>query len=132
MSQIFPSDWNSSQRGADYFRSSLFVVAAEHTSLCGKEGMVSGEIVFRRMVYGPKEDLFGLLPFKGQTGGEDIANAVIECMDKHHIPLDKTVSISTDGAKTKALNHRQLKEFLFEMESDYADLLLHNKVRWLS
>ncbi|GFX33123.1 protein ZBED8 [Trichonephila clavipes] len=134
------------------------------------------------------EELLGLLPLKGQMRGEDIANAVIECMDKHHIPLDKIVSISTDGAKnmtgvrkgfvaileekinheilvyhcmihqealcaqtfpdeickvmelvitiinsilTKALNHRQFKEFLFEMESKYADLLLHNKVRWL-
>ncbi|KAK1345432.1 hypothetical protein QTO34_007889 [Cnephaeus nilssonii] len=136
----------------------------------------------------PKE-LLGLLPLKGQTCGEDIANAVIECIEKHHIPLDKIVSISTDGAKSmtgvrngfvailkekinheiltyhciihqealcaqtfpeeickvmelviniinsiiaKALNHHQFKEFLVEMESEYADLLLHNKVRWLS
>ncbi|KAK1346745.1 hypothetical protein QTO34_000605 [Cnephaeus nilssonii] len=28
----------------------------------------------------------------------------------------------------KALNHHQFKEFLVEMESEYADLLLHNKV----
>ncbi|XP_071035196.1 protein FAM200C-like [Parasteatoda tepidariorum] len=102
---------------------------------------------------GPKEELLGLLPLKGQTRGEDIANAVIECMDKHHIPLYKIVSISTDGAKSmtgvrkrdeickvmelvitiincilaEALNHRQFKEFLFEMESEYADRLLHNK-----
>ncbi|GFV00120.1 general transcription factor II-I repeat domain-containing protein 2 [Trichonephila clavipes] len=137
---------------------------------------------------GPKEELLGLLPLKGQKHGEDIAKAVIECMDKHHIPLDKIVSISTDGAKNmtgvrkgfvailkeklnheilvyhciihqeplcaqtfpgeickvmelvitiiisilaKALNYRQFKEFLFEMESEYADLLLHDKVRWL-
>ncbi|CAK6435131.1 unnamed protein product [Pipistrellus nathusii] len=138
---------------------------------------------------GPKEELLGLLPLKGQTGGEDIANAVIECIQKHHIPLDKIVSVSTDGGNSmtdirngfvailkekinheiltyhciihqealcvqtfpeeickvmelviniinsiiaKALNHRQFEEFLFEMESEYADLLLHNKVRWLS
>ncbi|GFS70235.1 general transcription factor II-I repeat domain-containing protein 2 [Trichonephila clavipes] len=138
---------------------------------------------------GPKEELLGLLPLKGQTRGEDTANTVIECMDKHHISLDKIVSISTDGAKTltgvrkgfvailkekinheilvyhcmihqealcaqtfpdeickvkelmitiinsiltKALSHRQFKEFLFEMESEYADHLIHNKVRWLS
>jgi hypothetical protein len=138
---------------------------------------------------GPKEELLGLLPLKGRTRGEDTANAVIECIEKHHIPLDKIVSISTDGAKSmtgvrngfvailkekinheiltyhciihqealcaqtfpeeickvmelvikiinsiiaKALNHRQFKEFLVEMESEYADLLLHNKVRWLS
>ena len=31
--------------------------------------------------------------------------------------------------RAKALNHRQFKEFLVEMESDYAGLLLHNKVR---
>ncbi|GFX05939.1 protein ZBED8 [Trichonephila clavipes] len=49
---------------------------------------------------GPKEELLRLLPLKGQTRGEDIANTVIECMDKHHILLDKIVSISTDGAKS--------------------------------
>ncbi|GFW02930.1 general transcription factor II-I repeat domain-containing protein 2B [Trichonephila clavipes] len=116
----------------------------------------SQEIAKRGKPYtdGLKEDILGLLPFKGQMRGEDIANAVIECMDKHPIPFDKIVSISTDGAKkalcaqtfpdeigkvmesviiiinsilAKALNHRQFKEFLFEMESEYADLLLHNK-----
>ncbi|GFS67788.1 hypothetical protein TNCV_4364401 [Trichonephila clavipes] len=50
---------------------------------------------------GPKEELLGLLPLKVQTHGEDIANAVIEYMDTHHIPLDKIVSISTEGAKRK-------------------------------
>ncbi|GFY14238.1 uncharacterized protein TNCV_3614271 [Trichonephila clavipes] len=106
---------------------------------------------------GPEEELLGLLLLKGQTRGEDIAIAVIECMDKHHISLDKIMSISTDGAKSmaskrfvgkhfrmkfvkvmelvipiinsilaKALNHRQFKEFLFEMEC--ADLLLYNKL----
>ncbi|GFU77834.1 uncharacterized protein TNCV_1138421 [Trichonephila clavipes] len=102
----------------------------------------------------PKEELLGLLPLKGQTRGEDIAIAVIECMDKHHIPLYKIMSISIDEAKkalcaqtfpdeickvmelvitiinsilAKALNYRQFREFLFEMESEYADLLLHNK-----
>ncbi|XP_065665428.1 protein FAM200C-like [Hydra vulgaris] len=135
---------------------------------------------------GPKEELLGLLPVKGQTRGEEIANAVIKYMDKHHIPLVKIVSILTDGAKSmtsvrkgfvailkekinhkvhvyhciihqealcaqtfpdevckvmelvitiinsilaKALNHRQFREFFFEMESEYANLLLHNKVR---
>ncbi|GFU60186.1 hypothetical protein TNCV_4248911 [Trichonephila clavipes] len=53
-----------------------------------------------RAITGPKEELLGLLPLKGQTSGEDIANAVIECMDKHHIPLDKIGSITKDGAKT--------------------------------
>lgn len=33
---------------------------------------------------------------------------------------------------SKALYHRQFKEFLNKMETQYSDLLLHNKVRWLS
>lgn len=32
----------------------------------------------------------------------------------------------------KALNHRQFRELLDEVDSEYSDLLLHNKVRWLS
>ncbi|XP_023240003.1 general transcription factor II-I repeat domain-containing protein 2A-like [Centruroides sculpturatus] len=33
---------------------------------------------------------------------------------------------------SKALYHRQFTEFLNEMETQYSDLLLHNKVQWLS
>ncbi|GFX04405.1 uncharacterized protein TNCV_3975511 [Trichonephila clavipes] len=47
----------------------------------------------------PKEELLGLLLLKGQTRGGDIANVVIECFKKHQIPLEKTVSISTERAK---------------------------------
>lgn len=32
----------------------------------------------------------------------------------------------------KGLNHRQFCSLLEEVESTYSDLLLHNKVRWLS
>lgn len=32
----------------------------------------------------------------------------------------------------KALNHRQFRALLDEVDSQYSDLLLHNKVRWLS
>lgn len=49
---------------------------------------------------GPREELLGLLPLKGQMCGEDIANAVLECMEKNHIPLNNIVSIATDGAKS--------------------------------
>ncbi|GFV68640.1 uncharacterized protein TNCV_2275021 [Trichonephila clavipes] len=48
---------------------------------------------------GPKEELLGLLPLKGQTCGEDIANAVIECMDKHHIPSIKLCRFQQIGPK---------------------------------
>ncbi|GFU95341.1 dimer_Tnp_hAT domain-containing protein [Trichonephila clavipes] len=61
---------------------------------------------------GPKEELLGLLPLKSQTRGEDIANVVIECMDKHHIPLDKIVSISTDRAKK--YDNKEIWRFKFE------------------
>ncbi|GFT17107.1 hypothetical protein TNCV_4738341 [Trichonephila clavipes] len=58
--------------------------------------------ILRQVARSPKE-LLGLLPLKGQTRGEDIANTVIECMDKQHIPLDKIVSILTDGVKIQEL-----------------------------
>ncbi|XP_055585250.1 general transcription factor II-I repeat domain-containing protein 2-like [Uranotaenia lowii] len=140
-------------------------------------------------VQGPKEELLGLLPLAGQTRGEDIANAVLKCLAKNNIDLNKIVAIATDGARsmtgrnkgattilqskidheiftfhciihqealcaqafpseiveimnlvikivnsilTNPLYHRQFKEVLAEMENQYSDLLLHNKVRWLS
>jgi hypothetical protein len=39
---------------------------------------------------------------------------------------------SVNTIVAKALSHCQFKEFLVEMESEYADLLLHHKVHWLS
>ncbi|GFS54047.1 hypothetical protein TNCV_3762441 [Trichonephila clavipes] len=38
---------------------------------------------------GPKEELLGLLPLTGQTRGEDIAIAVVQCMGKYDIPLER-------------------------------------------
>ncbi|GFU66172.1 uncharacterized protein TNCV_2858451 [Trichonephila clavipes] len=66
---------------------------------CDINGTAQVSLFVRFMSHsGPKEELLGLLPLKGQTHGEDIANDVIECMDKHHIPFDKIMSISIDGA----------------------------------
>ncbi|GFY33235.1 general transcription factor II-I repeat domain-containing protein 2 [Trichonephila clavipes] len=108
---------------------------------------------------GPKEDLLGLLPLSAQTRGEDIAYAMQKCLEDNKIDLNKIVSIATDGARkalcsqtflaeivevmdlvitivnsilSKALYHCQFKEFLNEIETQYSDLFLHNKVRWLS
>ncbi|GFX70422.1 SCAN domain-containing protein 3 [Trichonephila clavipes] len=51
---------------------------------------------------GPKEELLGLLPLKDQTRGEDIANAVIECMDKHIIfPSIKLCRFQQMGPKMR-------------------------------
>ncbi|GBM37024.1 Zinc finger BED domain-containing protein 5 [Araneus ventricosus] len=108
---------------------------------------------------GPKKELLGLLPLSGQTLGEDIANAVQKCLEDNGIGINKIVPIATDGARkalcaqtfpaeivevmslvikiinsilAKALDHRQFKDFLEEIDSQFSDLLLHNKVRWLS
>ncbi|GFW81290.1 hypothetical protein TNCV_376381 [Trichonephila clavipes] len=40
---------------------------------------------------------------------------------------DTSRDVLLRGGTSQALNHRQFKEFLFEMESEYADLLVHNK-----
>ncbi|KAG8229633.1 hypothetical protein J437_LFUL015584 [Ladona fulva] len=92
----------------------------------------------------PKEDFLELLPLRGETWGEDIGNDIIECIEKHHIALDKTHKFNRQGKKcdwcnkqtfteeickvmelaikiinsviAKALDHCQFKEFLVEME----------------
>ncbi|GFS69276.1 HTH La-type RNA-binding domain-containing protein [Trichonephila clavipes] len=74
------------------------------------------EVLHRAYIHKSPEELLGLLSIKGQTRGENIANAVIECMDKHHIPLDKIVSISTDGAKSKTGVRKG--DFSFDSDSD--------------
>ena len=144
---------------------------------------------------GPQEKLIELIPLKGQTRGEDICEAVLECLriglttkgiNKNHL-----VSVATNGAPSmtgahkgfivllqksldrqlltfhcilhqealcaqtfppectqvmnvviqiinkimaKALNHRQFRMLLDEVDSMYSDLtsLLYKKVRWLS
>ncbi|GBM70771.1 General transcription factor II-I repeat domain-containing protein 2A [Araneus ventricosus] len=108
---------------------------------------------------GPKEELLGLLLLSGKTHGEDIANAVQKCLEDNGIDINKIASIATDGARkalcaqtfpakivevmnlvikiinsilAKALYHRQFKDFIEEIDSQFSDLLLHNEVRWLS
>ena len=138
---------------------------------------------------GPQEEMIELIPLKGQTRGEDICDAVLQCLNDKGIHTGHLISVDTDGAPSmrgsqkgfvtllqkaldrdllafhcilhqealcaqtfpaecievmnhviqivnkilaKALNHRQFRASLEEVESEYADLLLHNKVRWLS
>ncbi|GBM76183.1 hypothetical protein AVEN_146105-1 [Araneus ventricosus] len=94
---------------------------------------------------GPKEELLGLLPLSGQIREEDIANAVQKCLEDNGIDINKIVSIATDGARSmtgihrgiinsilaKAIYHRQFKDFLEEIDSQFSEILLHKKVRWL-
>ena len=138
---------------------------------------------------GPQEELIELIPLKGQTRGEDICEAVLECLSAKGINTTHLVSVATDGTPSmtgtqkgfvtllqksldrkllnfhcilhqealcaqtfpsectqvmnvvieiinkimaRALNHRQFRMLLEEVDSMYSDLLLHNKVRWLS
>ena len=130
-----------------------------------------------------------LIPLKDQTRGENICEAVLECLRTKGINTNHLVSVATDGAPSmtgahkgfvvllqksldrqlltfhcilhqealcsqtlppectqvmnvviqiinkimaKALNHRQFRMLLDEVDSMYSDLLLYNKVRWLS
>jgi hypothetical protein len=138
---------------------------------------------------GPQEEIIELIPLKGQTRGEDICEAVVNCLKAKGINTTNMVSVATDGAPSmrgtqkgfitllqkslgrelltfhcilhqealcaqtfppeckevmdlviqivnkimaKGLNHRQFCSLLDEVDSAYSDLLLHNKVRWLS
>ncbi|GFV12323.1 SCAN domain-containing protein 3 [Trichonephila clavipes] len=73
---------------------SALLIAVDES--CDINGTAQGSLFVRFMTHSdPKEEFLGLLPLKGQTRGEDIANSVTERMDEHHIPLDKIVSIST-------------------------------------
>ena len=138
---------------------------------------------------GPQEEMVELIPLKGQTRGEDICEAVLDCLRAKEIKTTHLVSVATDGAPSmtgahrgfvallqksldrklltfhcilhqealcaqtfppectevmnvviqivnkimaKALNHRQFRSLLDEVDSTYSDLLLHNRVRWLS
>ena len=136
-----------------------------------------------------EDEMIELIPLKGQTRGEDICEAVLNCLKAKEINTSNMVSVATDGAPSmrgtkkgfvtlleksldrklltfhfvlhqealcaqtfppecievmnlviqivnkivsKGLNHRQFYAFLEEVNSTYSDLLLHNKIRWLS
>ncbi|KAM4706621.1 general transcription factor II-I repeat domain-containing protein 2-like [Discoglossus pictus] len=110
---------------------------------------------------GPQEELIELIPLKDQTRGEDICKAVLDFLSAKKINTNHLVSVATDGAPSmrgaqkcfvallqKALGRTLLsfhcilhQEALCaqtfppectKVESTYSDLLLHNKVRWLS
>ncbi len=45
-----------------------------------------------------KEELLALIPLIGSTTGRDIHDAILNCLEKNDIPLDKITSLVTDGA----------------------------------
>jgi len=134
------------------------------------------------------EELLTVLPLESKTTGENIYDSITSFLREHVIPVDKIISVSTDGAPAmsgsvnglagrlkqdnnnilffhciihqavlccklpdniknvmtrimqlinylkshSSLRHRQLKQFLLDLNSQYSDLLTHNDVRWLS
>ncbi|XP_076738349.1 general transcription factor II-I repeat domain-containing protein 2B-like [Maylandia zebra] len=65
-------------------------------------------MVFIRMVFdgfSTKEELLTLLPLKTTTKGVDIYNAVKEFFAKKKVPLEKLVSVTTDGAPAMIGRH---------------------------
>ncbi|KAK0131346.1 Protein ZBED8 [Merluccius polli] len=63
--------------------------------------------VFVRMVmdFSTKEEFFTLLPLKTTTKGVDIYNAVKDCFVEKKIPVEKLVSVTTDGVPAMTGRH---------------------------
>ena len=55
---------------------------------------------------GPQEELIELIPLKGQTHGEDICEAVLECLRTKSINTNHLVSVATDGAPSMTGAHK--------------------------
>ncbi|KAG8233176.1 hypothetical protein J437_LFUL008939 [Ladona fulva] len=91
----------------------ILVLSAFLANACVQLLHIKGNYEYIPSSFGPKEELLGLLPFKGQTLREDIANAVIECIDKNLIQRDKIVSVSTDRAEKKMSSYG----FLWPLEA---------------
>ncbi|GBM69104.1 hypothetical protein AVEN_178180-1 [Araneus ventricosus] len=61
---------------------------------------------------GRKEELLRLLPFSGQTRGEDIVNAVQKCLEDNGIDINNIISIATDGTRSMTGIHRGVTSIL--------------------
>ena len=55
---------------------------------------------------GPQEEMIQLMPLKGQTRGEDICEAVLDCLRAKEIKTTHLVSVATDGAPSMTGAHR--------------------------
>lgn len=55
---------------------------------------------------GPQEEVVELKPLKGQPQGEDICEAVLECLRAKEIKTTHVVSVATDGAPSMTGAHR--------------------------
>ncbi|KAI5088835.1 general transcription factor II-I repeat domain-containing protein 2-like, partial [Silurus meridionalis] len=55
---------------------------------------------------GPQEELIKLIPLKGQTRGEDICEAVLNCLRAKEIHTTHLVSVASDGAPSMTGAHK--------------------------
>lgn len=55
---------------------------------------------------GPQEEIIELIPLKGQTRGEDICEAVLNCLRAKGINTTHLVSVATDGAPSMTGAHK--------------------------
>ncbi|XP_059843836.1 SCAN domain-containing protein 3-like [Hypanus sabinus] len=55
---------------------------------------------------GPQEEMIELIPLKGQTQGEDICEAVLNCLRAKGIKTTHLVSVATDGAPSMTGTHK--------------------------
>lgn len=55
---------------------------------------------------GPQEELIELIPLKCQTRGEDICEAVLNCLRAKEIKTTHLVSVATDGAPSMTGGHK--------------------------
>lgn len=60
----------------------------------------------------PQEELIDLIPLKGQTRGEDICEAVMNCLNDKGINTSLMVSVATDGAQSMRGTHKGFMTFL--------------------
>ncbi|XP_077340540.1 general transcription factor II-I repeat domain-containing protein 2-like [Lithobates pipiens] len=96
------------------------------------------------------EELLDLQSLTDQTRGKDLFVSVIEEGGKaiklhciihqqvlcaKHLKYDhvmKPVVKTINFIRSKAMCHRQFKQFLLDIQAEYEDVLYHNDVRWLS
>lgn len=87
------------------------------------------------------EELLDIIPLKGTTKGKDIFDAVMQLLDDQNFPLEKLVSVTTDGAKSMTgrvkgfvtLLNRALKDkFPAKKDISVFHCLIHQQVLCLN
>ena len=91
----------------DDIRKSEFVTLAldESTDITGSAQLrIFIRYVFENSII--KEELLDLVSLPKTTIGQDISDALIEVLKKHHMPLGKISSIATDGAASMVVKNK--------------------------